>query len=121
MSSKKEVGNLGEEIAVDFLIKKGYQILATNWRYLKGEIDIIAKKEDWLVFVEVKSRSTVDFGNPEDFVTPKQQKLIINTAHEFIVSNDRQEEARFDIIGIVIQNNKVKQIDHLEDAFYPIR
>lgn len=119
MPSKKQTGNLGEEQAVQFLLEKGCQILTRNWRYLKGEIDIIAKDEEWLVFVEVKTRSTIDFGNPEEFVTPRQQKLIINTAHQFIVENDRQEEARFDVIGIVVQNDEVVQIDHIENAFYP--
>lgn len=119
MSSKKETGNLGEDQAVQFLIEKDYSILTRNWRYLKGEIDIIAKDGDWLVFVEVKTRSTIDFGNPEEFVTPRQQKLIINTAHQFIIENDRQEEARFDVISVVVQNDKIVQIDHIEAAFYP--
>ncbi len=119
MASKKETGAFGEDQAVSFLVENGYQIVTRNWRYLKGEIDIIAKKEDWLVFVEVKTRSTIDFGNPEEFVAPKQQRLIINTAHQFIVDNDRQEEARFDIVGIVVQNGKVVQVDHIEGAFYP--
>lgn len=121
MSSKKETGSFGEEQAVKYLIEKGYQILTRNWRYLKGEIDIVAKKDDWLVFVEVKTRSTIDFGNPEEFVSPRQQKLIINTAHQFIIENNREEEARFDVIGIVLQNNKVVQIDHIEAAYYPTR
>lgn len=69
--------------------------------------------------MEVKTRSTIDFGNPEEFVTPRQQKLIINTAHQFIIENDRQEEARFDLISVVVQNDKIVQIDHIEAAFYP--
>lgn len=121
MPSKKETGSFGEDQAVKYLIENDYQILTRNWRYLKGEIDIIAKKDEWLVFVEVKTRSTIDFGNPEEFVTPRQQKMIINTAHQFIVDNNRDEEARFDVIGIVVQNNKVVQVDHIEDAFYPTR
>ena len=119
MSTKKETGNFGEKEAIKYLIANDYQIIASNWRYLKAEIDIIAKKGDWLVFVEVKTRSTNDFGNPEDFVSSKQQKMIINAAQEFIVSNDRDEEARFDIISIIAPNGKMSSIEHLEGAFYP--
>lgn len=119
MGSKKEFGNQGELAASDFLTKKGYQIIASNWRFLKGEIDLIAKKGQELVFVEVKTRSSLDFGAPESFVSDRQQKLIIQTAHEFIISNDRQEEARFDVISVVVQEEKVVQIDHIEGAFYP--
>jgi putative endonuclease len=119
MSFKKQTGSFGEDASVAFLADKGYKILSRNWRYLKGEIDIVAKHENWLVFVEVKTRSTLDFGNPEEFVTPRQQKLIINTAHQFIVEYNREEEARFDVVGVVVQNNKVVQIDHIEHAFYP--
>ena len=119
MRTKKETGNFGEKEAIKYLIESEYQIIATNWRYLKAEIDIIAKKGDWLIFVEVKTRSTSDFGNPEEFVSNKQQKLIINAAHEFIVGNDRNEEARFDIISIIAPNGKMESIEHIEGAFYP--
>lgn len=119
MSTKKETGNFGEKKAVQYLLDNDYQILATNWRFLKAEIDIIARKEGWLVFVEVKTRATVDFGSPEEFVSTRQQKMIINAAHEFIVKNNRDEEARFDIISIVAPNGVVQSIEHLENAFYP--
>ncbi len=118
-TNKKETGDLGEKKAAAYLLENDYKILATNWRFLKAEIDIIALHKDFLVFVEVKTRATNDFGNPEEFVTPRQQKLIINAAHEFIIKNDRNEEARFDVIAVIIQNNKVMNIEHIEDAFYP--
>jgi putative endonuclease len=119
MSTKKETGSFGEKKAVQHLLANDYQIIATNWRFLKAEIDIIAKKDDWIVFVEVKTRSSIDFGNPEEFVSTKQQKMIINAAHEFIIKNDREEEARFDIVAIIVDGTKVKSIEHIEDAFYP--
>jgi putative endonuclease len=118
-TNKKETGDLGEKKAAAYLLENDYKILATNWRFLKAEIDIIALHNDFLVFVEVKTRATNDFGNPEEFVTPRQQKLIINAAHEFIIKNDRNEESRFDVIAVIIQNNKVMNIEHIEDAFYP--
>lgn len=120
MFSKKETGSFGEDQAADFLLKNGYKIVQRNWRYLKGEIDIIAKKDEWLVFIEVKTRRTTDFGNPEAFVTPRQQKLIVSTAHQYLINHDCQEEARFDIIAVVVQNNKVMRVDHIEGAFYPV-
>ncbi len=119
MSTKKETGSFGEKKAVEYLLSSDYQIIATNWRFLKAEIDIIAKKGDWLVFVEVKTRATADFGNPEEFVSKRQQKMIINAAHEFIIRNNRDEEARFDIVSIIASSNIVQKIEHLENAFYP--
>ncbi len=118
-TNKKQTGNFGEKKAVAYLIENDYKILATNWRFLKAEIDIIAQYKEYLVFVEVKTRANNDFGNPEEFVTPRQQKLIINAAHEFIIKNDRNEEARFDVIAVIVQNNQLVNIEHIEDAFYP--
>jgi putative endonuclease len=120
MPNKKETGNKGEDIACDYLDKKGFNILARNWRYLKAEVDIICKdlETDELVFVEVKTRSSDEYGQPSEFVTVKQQKLIISAAHQFIVSNEREEDARFDIISIVIESNENQELDHIKDAFY---
>ena len=70
MAEHNELGKLGEELAVDFLQKNGYEILETNWVFQKAEIDIIAQKDNILVAVEVKTRSSIDFGLPQDFVKP---------------------------------------------------
>ena len=118
MKENHILGKKGEELAKNYLEKNGFNILEENWRYLKAEIDIIAQKAGFIVFVEVKSRSTIDFGNPESFVSNKQQKLIINAAHEYISRNDIDFEARFDIISIIISGDKNK-IEHIEDAFSP--
>lgn len=72
MAEHNELGKLGEELAVDFLQKNGYDILETNWVFQKAEIDIIAQKDNTLVAVEVKTRSSIDFGLPQDFVKPKK-------------------------------------------------
>ena len=72
MADHNELGKLGEELAVDYLQKEGYDILDTNWTFQKAEIDIIAKKENILAIVEVKTRSSIDFGLPQDFVKPKK-------------------------------------------------
>ncbi len=119
MDIKKEKGNKGEQLAVGYLIKNGFTILFKNWRFLKGEIDIICEKNELIIFVEVKTRSSIDFGNPEEFVSRKQQKLIVNTAHEYLISHQVEKEARFDIISIVLKENNTFEIEHLEDAFGP--
>ena len=72
MAEHNDLGKLGEELAVDFLEKKGYEILETNWVFDKAEIDIIAQKENILAVVEVKTRSTIEFGLPQEFVKPKK-------------------------------------------------
>jgi len=117
MAQHNELGKKGEELAVDFLVKNGYTIRDKNWRYQKAEVDIIAEKEDILAVVEVKTRSSIDFGNPQDFVNPKKIKLLVAAIDEYVISKDLDIEVRFDIIAIVKQNNKFV-IEHLEDAFY---
>jgi putative endonuclease len=72
MADHNDLGKLGEELAVEFLEKNGYSILETNWTFQKAEVDIIAKKENILAVVEVKTRSSIDFGLPQDFVKPKK-------------------------------------------------
>jgi len=117
MAQHNELGKKGEQLAVDFLIKNGYTIRDTNWRYLKAEVDIIAEKDGVLAVVEVKTRSSIDFGNPQDFVNPKKIRLLVAAIDEYVNSKDLDIEVRFDIIAIVKENNKFI-IEHLEDAFY---
>lgn len=111
------LGKEGEQLAVDFLQKKGYDILEKNYRYLKAEIDIIAKKDDTVVVVEVKTRSTPEFGDPQDFVKPKQIQLLVKGIDHYIIEHDLDVEVRFDIVAI-IKNKQGIKIEHLEDAFY---
>ena len=117
MASHNELGNKGEEIAVDHLISKGYEILERNFFFQKAEIDIIAKKSHVIVAVEVKTRSSQNFGNPQDFLKPKQIQRIVLAMDHYVVSNELDLEVRFDIIAIVDRNNK-PQIEHFENAFY---
>ncbi len=115
----KETGNKGEEIAVNFLKSKGYNILDRNWRSGKLEIDIVAKSTDFVVFIEVKTRARKDFEHPKDLFTIGQQKRIINASHDYILINDIELEARFDLIIIVLDNPNSEHIEHIEEAFYP--
>lgn len=117
MADHNELGNIGEQFALEFLVAKGYKILETNWHYQHKEIDIIAKKEPFIIFVEVKTRRTNYFGEPFTFVNNTKQKFLVKAAHEYIIKFNIQEEARFDIISILYNDFK-KDIQHIEDAFY---
>lgn len=116
MAQHNELGNLGEELAVEYLIKKGYKIKAKNWRYLKAEVDIIAQKENSIIAIEVKTRTSDYFGEPQDFITKKKIELLVMAMNEYVISRDLDVEVRFDIIAI-INNKQGTRIEHLEDAF----
>ncbi|KAA1246206.1 YraN family protein [Aquimarina sp. RZ0] len=117
MAKHLELGKEGEKLAIGFLMKNGYDILEKNYRYLKSEIDIIARKDNTIVVVEVKTRSTPEFGNPQDFVKPKQIQLLVKAIDYYVISNNLDVEIRFDIVAI-IKNKLGTRIEHLEDAFY---
>lgn len=117
MAQHNELGTKGEELAVDFLIKSGYDILERNYRFDKAEVDIIAQKDNTLAVIEVKTRSTIDFGNPQDFVKPKQIQRLVKAVDEYVTANRLDVEVRFDIIAI-IKEGKGFKIEHLENAFY---
>ncbi|GAA4940469.1 YraN family protein [Algibacter agarivorans] len=117
MAKHNELGKKGEQLAVDFLLKNGYDIVERNYRFDKAEVDIIAQKKDILAIIEVKTRSTIDFGNPEDFVKPKQIQRLVKAVDEYVNVNELDVEVRFDIIAIVKEGKGFK-IEHLENAFY---
>ena len=118
MAEHNELGKKGEEIALEFLQKKGYKILATNWTIGKVEIDIIAQDRDFLVIVEVKTRQSEYFGEPETFVDKAKQKNLIRAANGFINQRNNKLETRFDIISIILSSEE-PIIAHIQDAFYP--
>jgi len=117
MAEHNELGKFGEELAVEFLQQNGYDILETNWIFQKAEIDVIAQKDSTLAVIEVKTRSSIAFGLPQDFVKPKKIQLLVKAVNEYIVSNDLDVNVRFDIIAIYKEENTYK-IEHFEDAFY---
>jgi len=116
---KKKIGDKGEELAVRILRNKGYQILETNWRYRSKEIDIIAKDGEYVVFVEVKTRNLSEYVEADFAVGKRKQSFIIKAADEYIVQNDLENEARFDIVSIVIYPGGT-EAEHIMDAFYPM-
>ena len=117
MAEHNELGKLGEELAVEFLRKEGYRILEPNWMFQKAEIDILAQKENILAVVEVKTRSSLDFGLPQDFVKPKKIQLLVKAVDAFVSERDLDIQVRFDIIA-VHKEDKSFVIEHLIDAFY---
>ncbi|KXX72384.1 YraN family protein [Flammeovirga sp. SJP92] len=117
-TQQQQTGTKGEAIASDFLIEKGYKILERNYRYKRNEIDIICQKDNFLVFVEVKTRKSKSFGNPEEHVSQKQ----INCIQEASIQYQNEYSGtfllvRYDIISLIMNKNEVLEILHLEDAF----
>jgi putative endonuclease len=119
MADHNELGKRGEILACSFLKEKGYSILQTNWRRGKLEIDIIALDGDELVFIEVKTRASSLFGEPENAVTPQKRRHLIQAANAYVIKSHYDKGSRFDVISIIIEKNQVT-IHHIPDAFYPI-
>ena len=118
MSKHNETAIKGEAIAVKFLQKKGFIIVAQNWRFEKKEIDIISEYNNILIFVEVKTRSNLKFGTPEESVGSKKQSFLRLAAQAFLMAhNYNNYQIRFDVISIMIENETIKDILHFEDAF----
>ena len=117
MAEHNELGKLGEEMAVEFLQKAGYAIIETNWTFQKAEVDIIAQKENTLAIIEVKTRTSLEFGLPQYFVKPKKIQLLTKAVDAYVNERDLDIEVRFDIIAIH-KEGKSFVIEHLIDAFY---
>lgn len=116
MSTVKK-GKEAEKLAAHFLETKGYHILEYNYRHKKGEIDLVAKEDTTLVFVEVKMKTSARYGYPEDAVNQKKRELILATADHYIHETDWKGLIRFDIIAIL--NDPLNpSFEHFEDAFY---
>ena len=118
-NNSQNLGIEGEEIARKYLLQLGHEILATNWRFKKLEVDIISKIGEIIVFVEVKTRSSDLFGDPEVFVTKRKQKFLVAAAHQYLVEKNIALEARFDVVSVLFKNNQF-EVNLLESAFYPI-
>lgn len=119
MAEHNLIGKKGEEIALGYLKKKGFKILEINWRFKKAEIDLITLKDDLLVVVEVKTRSSEAFENPKEAVTIGKQKNIIKAADAYIQEKEIDLECRFDVVSVLILKNETS-IEHIEDAFHAL-
>jgi putative endonuclease len=119
MAAHNELGRYGEDIAKHYLQEKGYHVVNQNWIYGRAEIDLIAFYESKLIFIEVKTRSSVTHGEPEDFVNHKKERQLEFASLEYIERIQHQGEIRFDVVAIVITKDKQFKINHIEDAFWP--
>lgn len=118
MAIHNKLGQQGERIAIDYLCAKGYRILRTNWFYGKAEVDIIAVYLQYIVFIEVKTRSSSGFGLPEEFVSEAKQKMLQQAAEGYIFQNRYEGEIRFDIVSVMLQPGASFSVHHIEDAFW---
>mgnify|MGYP000903210128 CR=1 FL=1 len=118
MAEHNELGKKGEDEAEQYLRNKGYKILERNWICEKYEIDIIAEGEGFIIFVEVKTRSSRQWGNPEEAISNSKMKRMVTAADYYIINNDIDFPARFDVIAVV-WNGSAFEIEHFDDAFLP--
>ena len=119
MSTSYDLGKKGEDLAADHLSAKGFKILARNFRAGKAELDIVALDQGALVVVEVKTRNTRYFGEPEEAVTKVKQKLLVRAANAFVKYKGFQGEVRFDVVSVIVDEDST-EIRHIPDAFYPV-
>lgn len=119
MAKHTITGKTGEQLACTYLEEKGYIILHQNWRNKRQEIDIIAQFNNLLIFVEVKTRTGVGFGEPQDFVGRHKEVQLEKASLAYIEAHQYEGEIRFDILAIVIDSLHKSHIQHIEDAFFP--
>ncbi len=117
MLQTNELGKAGEDMAAEYLKKKGYRILERNWRFGRNEIDIVARDGNIVVIAEVKTRSSSFFAEPETAVTRDKQRILVRSANAYVRYNRINLEVRFDVIAILFSPGG-EQINHIEDAFY---
>ena len=115
---RKEVGARGEKLAADFLKKRGYRILQKNFRCREGEIDIIAQKDECIVFVEVRTKKSTAFGTPEESVTLAKREKLISLANTYIQDYDKPPQSwRIDVVAVELTpDNRVSRLEHIENA-----
>ena len=118
MDTTREKGSVAEEIAIDYLKKNGYEILAQNWYNHHHELDIIARKNGLVAIVEVKSLASAYLREPYQSVNRNKQRMIISATNAYIRKHNINDDVRFDIISIIMNMNE-PQIEHIENAFYP--
>jgi putative endonuclease len=115
---RRDTGALGEKLAKDFLKKKGYRILETNCRYPEGEIDIVARHKDFLVFIEVRTKKNLEFGSPEESITHTKRERLRLAAARYLQNHDNLPQLwRIDVVAIEMDNRgKPVRMEHIENA-----
>lgn len=114
MRTTKQIGDLGEDIAARYLMRKGYRIRERNYRAMHGEIDIIAEKDGMVIFVEVKTRTNMKYGTPAEAVNAQKQRMLLKTAYAYL--KGAACAVRFDVIE-VLYRKETAYIHHIENAF----
>lgn len=117
MADHNDFGKIAEDMAAGYLQKKGCKILVRNYRFQKAEIDIIAEKDNLIIIVEVKARSTDTFMLPQEAVTKAKIKSIVSAANHYLEEFNKDNEVRFDIISVLPDENRNLKVDHIADAF----
>lgn len=117
MARHNEIGKTGETLAAAYLADHGYTILHCNWRHTRYEIDIIALKNEILHFVEVKSRSSKNYGLPEDSVTKKKFQSLLQAADEFLFQHPQYRHVQYDILSITTLKDKAPDFFLIEDVW----
>jgi len=117
MANHNDLGKKAEDLAVEFLQKKGYKILIRNFRYQKAEIDIIAEKDSLIIVIEVKARSTDAFNLPQEAVNKRKISLIVSATNHYLEEFKKDQEVRFDIISVLPDEKGKLVIEHITDAF----
>lgn len=118
MNPAYHMGKLAEQKGAVYFQNLGFEVCARNYRYQKAEVDLIVQKQNLLVAVEVKARSSIFYGSPASFVTPKKIRLLINAMNHYIRDKDLNVELRFDVLSYVVQGDMWHQT-HLKAAFLP--
>lgn len=121
MPARKEIGKAGEDLARKYLINNGYDILESNFRCRCGEIDIIAEKDDYITFIEVKTRTNSNYGFPAESINYKKRHSIIKSAQTYIAyKNLNGKNIRFDVIEVItdLKNPEKNSINHIKNAFW---
>lgn len=119
MSDHLKTGQIGEEIARTHLIASGYEVLESGYRYKRVELDLVVRKEECLVFVEVKTRRGKGFGHPSLAVSVSKERNIAKAAQAYMRQVNHTWEVRFDIVAILLYPDDTFDLEHLEDAFFP--
>lgn len=115
---RRAKGRAGEDAACAELVRQGFDIVERNWRVREGEVDVIARRGDLLVFAEVKSRTTTTFGEPEESVTPAKARKLRSLAVRYLASGSGHGEVRFDVIAVMLEpGGEVLELRHIPDAF----
>ncbi len=117
MADHNELGNQGEQVAADFLREKGLRIIARNWRFKHKEIDIIAYDGDYLVVIEVRTRTSSNWEHPRESITPGKIRFLVQATEEFVMQYKIDNRIRFDVVTCMPLSDTEWDIDHIEGAF----